>query len=114
MAPQHGSRPPGAPPGSEPLGPQPLCVGYRGRSVFTNPPPSAGGILLALALGRLDAEPGPPSLQQVVRAMEDAQDERTPEFLDGLAEPGFAQAFLGSRLGSTTHISVIDGEGRAC
>ena len=93
---------------------QPLCVGYRGRSVFTNPPPSAGGILLALALGRLDAEPGPPSLQQVVRAMEDAQDERTPEFLDGLAEHGFADAFLGSRLGSTTHISVIDGEGRAC
>ena len=92
----------------------PLCVRYRGRSVFTNPPPSAGGILLALALGRLDAEPGPPSLQQVVRAMEEAQDERTPEFLDGLAEDGFADTFLGSRLGATTHISVIDGAGRAC
>jgi len=92
----------------------PLCVSYRGRSVFTNPPPSAGGILLALALGRLDAEPGPPSLQQIVHAMEEAQDERTPEFLDGLAEVGFAEAFLGSRLGATTHISVIDGAGRAC
>jgi len=92
----------------------PLCVRYRGRSVFTNPPPSAGGILLALALGRLNAEPGVPSLQQVVRAMEEAQGERTPEFLDGLAEPGFAEAFLGSRLGATTHISVIDGGGRAC
>jgi len=93
---------------------RPLRMSYRGRSVFTNPPPSAGGILLALALGRLDAEPGPPSLQQVVRAMEEAQDERTPEFLDGLAEPGFAESFLGSRLGATTHISVIDGDGRAC
>ena len=92
----------------------PLCVGYRGRSVFTNPPPSAGGILLALALGRLNAEPGPPLLAQVVRAMEEAQDERTPEFLDGLAEHGFADTFLGSRLGATTHISVIDGAGRAC
>lgn len=93
---------------------EPLCVGYRGRSVFTNPPPSAGGILLALALGRLNAEPGPPSLPQIVRAMEEAQDERSPEFLDGLAEPGFAASFLGSRLGATTHISVIDGAGRAC
>jgi gamma-glutamyltranspeptidase/glutathione hydrolase len=92
----------------------PLCVAYRGRSVFTNPPPSAGGILLALALGRLNAEPGAPSLQQIVRAMEEAQGERTPEFLDGLAEPGFADSFLGSRLGATTHISVIDAEGRAC
>jgi gamma-glutamyltranspeptidase/glutathione hydrolase len=92
----------------------PLCVRYRGRSVFTNPPPSAGGILLALALGRLDAEPGAPSLQQIVGAMEEVQGERTPEFLDGLAEPGFADTFLGSRLGATTHISVIDGEGRAC
>src|SRR4051794_32391662 len=64
----------------------PICVPYRGRSVFTNPPPSAGGILLALALGRLDAEPGAPSLQQIVDAMEEAQGERTPEFLEGLAE----------------------------
>ena len=49
--------------------------------------------------------------------MQEAQDERTPEFLDGLAEDGFAELFLGSlgsRLGSTTHISVIDGAGRAC
>ena len=46
--------------------------------------------------------------------MEEAQSERTPEFVDGLAEPGFAARFLGSRLGSTTHISVVDGAGRAC
>jgi len=52
-----------------------------------------------------------------VAAMEEAQDERTPEFLEGLAEEGFADLFLGSlgsRMGSTTHISVIDGAGRAC
>ena len=42
-----------------------------------------------------------------------AQTERTPEFLDGLAL-GFAQRFISSRLGSTTHISVIDSSGMAC
>jgi gamma-glutamyltranspeptidase/glutathione hydrolase len=97
----------------EPIERVPLCVRYRGREVYTNPPPSAGGILLALALGRLDAAPSPPSLQSVVVSMEEAQSERTPEFTDGLAEAGFAGRFLGSRLGSTTHISVLDGAGRA-
>jgi len=92
----------------------PLCVRYRGREVYTNPPPSAGGILLALALGRLDEAPSPPSLASIVVSMEEAQSERTPDFMDGLAEPGFAGRFLGSRLGSTTHISVLDGAGRAC
>lgn len=92
----------------------PLRVRYREREVYTNPPPSAGGILLALALGRLDRVPGPPALQAIVTAMQEVQDERTPQFVDGLAEIGFAEAFLGSRLGSTTHISVIDDAGRAC
>jgi len=98
----------------EPVERAPLCVRYRGRDVYTNPPPSAGGILLALALGRLDRAPGPPSLASIVVSMEEAQAERTPEFMDGLAEPGFARRFLGSRLGSTTHISVLDAAGRAC
>src|SRR4051812_38190484 len=34
---------------------EPARVRYRGRDVLTNPPPSAGGTLLALALARLDA-----------------------------------------------------------
>jgi gamma-glutamyltranspeptidase/glutathione hydrolase len=98
----------------EPVERVPLCVRYRGRDVFTNPPPSAGGILLALALGRLEEAPGPPSLSSIVESMEEAQSERTPEFVDGLGEHGFAGRFLGSRLGSTTHISVLDAAGRAC
>ena len=97
----------------EPIERAPLCVRYRGREVYTNPPPSAGGILLALALGRLDEAPSPPSLQSLVVSMEEAQSERTPEFTDGLAEQGFAGRFLGSRLGSTTHISALDADGRA-
>ena len=46
--------------------------------------------------------------------MEAAQSERTPAFLDGLAEPGFLERFMASRLGSTTHISVLDDAGWAC
>ncbi|MGH2841270.1 MAG: gamma-glutamyltransferase, partial [Solirubrobacteraceae bacterium] len=93
---------------------EPITVSYRGREVLTNPPPSAGGILIAYALRCLDAGPCPPSLWSLVNVMEEAQSLRTPEFVDGLGEPGFENAFLGSRLGSTTHISVIDAEGRAC
>jgi gamma-glutamyltranspeptidase/glutathione hydrolase len=43
-----------------------------------------------------------------------AQSERGAEFLDGLAEERFLEGFLSSRLGSTTHIAVIDQSGMAC
>ncbi|MGH2912242.1 MAG: gamma-glutamyltransferase family protein [Solirubrobacteraceae bacterium] len=92
----------------------PLSMKYRDRQVFTNPPPSAGGTLLAYSLGLLDAQPSPPTLEGVIAAMEAAQGERTPEFVEGLSEEGFLECFLSSRLGSTTHISVLDGNGRAC
>jgi gamma-glutamyltranspeptidase/glutathione hydrolase len=46
--------------------------------------------------------------------MEEAQSERTADFVEGLGELGFADTFMASRLGSTTHISVLDGDGRAC
>jgi len=93
---------------------EPARVAYRGREVLTNPPPSAGGTLLAYALGLLDRAPGPPSPATLVDVMEAAQAERTPEFLEGLAAPGYADAFLASRLGSTTHVSVLDSGGWAC
>jgi gamma-glutamyltranspeptidase/glutathione hydrolase len=93
---------------------EPVSVGYRDRVVLTNPPPSAGGTLLAYALALLDREPPPATLRGVVAAMGAAQVERTPQFLDGLSEDGFLERFLGSRLGATTHISVLDAHGRAC
>jgi len=90
----------------------PLRVPYHGRVVLTNPPPSAGGILLAYALAQLGGRvPGPAELVEV---MERAQAERTPAFLAGLAEPGFVRAFLSSHLGATTHVAVIDARGGAC
>ncbi|HEX3392277.1 MAG TPA: gamma-glutamyltransferase [Solirubrobacteraceae bacterium] len=93
---------------------EPLRIAYRDREVLTNPPPSAGGALIAYALGLLDAQPAPPTLEAVVGAMEAAQQERTPEFVQGLSEDGFLARFLSSRLGSTTHISVLDRRGAAC
>ena len=45
--------------------------------------------------------------------MEAAQAERTPEFLEGLRDEGFVERFRASRMGSTTHISVLDERGNA-
>jgi gamma-glutamyltranspeptidase/glutathione hydrolase len=93
---------------------EPLAIGYRGSDVLTNPPPSAGGILLALSLRLLDGTVSPPPLAVIVRAMEAAQSARTEQFVEGLVVPDFAATLLGSRMGSTTHISVVDADGRAC
>ena len=79
----------------------PQRASYRGREIATNPPPSPGGILIASALEELEAGPhGVPSTAAIVTALQHAQERRTPEFLE--------------RLGSTTHVSVLDGDGLAC
>ena len=93
---------------------EPVRVRYRGRDVLTNPPPSAGGTLLAYALALLERADGPPDPVALVGVMEEAQAERTPEFLSGLPEPGFLERFMAGHLGSTTHISVLDADGWAC
>lgn len=111
---------------------EPVHVAYRGRDVLSNPPPSAGGTLIAYALALLEragegaagsagaaaggagGRGAGPSARQLVEAMGAAQDERTPAFLDGLARDGFLDEFLAARLGSTTHVSVLDGDGGAC
>ncbi|MGA8719828.1 MAG: gamma-glutamyltransferase [Solirubrobacteraceae bacterium] len=94
----------------------PIRVAYREREVVTNPPPSAGGILIAHALALLDSAPDAPDLIEVVATMERTQSERTPEFLEGLGDPEFVRRFLARRspLGSTTHVSVLDRDGWAC
>jgi gamma-glutamyltranspeptidase / glutathione hydrolase len=73
---------------------QPIRVAYRGRDVYTNPPPSAGGKRLADALELLGRTPGPP-----------------PDLALGNA---FASSITSNPLGSTTHISVLDESGWAC
>jgi gamma-glutamyltranspeptidase/glutathione hydrolase len=98
----------------------PVRVAYRGREILTNPPPSAGGTLIALALRWLEDAPTPATPQALIEAMVRTQKARTPEFLEGLSEPGFAQRVLrdgggsGGRLGSTTHVAVLDHDGLAC
>ncbi len=100
--------------GYEAIEREPVKMAYRDREILTNPPPSAGGTLLAYALALLDRGPTPPTRRAVIDARAAAQSERTPEFVEGLDQDGFLGRFLASRLGSTTHISVIDGDGCAC
>ena len=116
---------------------EPVSAPYAGREVLTNPPPSSGGVLIAFALALLDRA-GSSDLPTVVAAMEEAQVARTEAFFHGLYEEGFASVFLapqrveqvaarlrsgtrppepghegpGDRLGSTTHITAVDDEGR--
>ena len=102
---------------------EPASVAYAGREVLTNPPPSSGGILIADALGileRLGDSRDPASVAEVIATTNSARDE---EFLEGLASEGYLERFLAaealdgvagevrSRLGSTTHLAVLDAEG---
>jgi gamma-glutamyltranspeptidase/glutathione hydrolase len=89
----------------------PVHVPFRDVVVCTNPPPSAGGILLGRALAELNHVPGPPDVPALLAAMATAENERTPEFLAGLSGAACAGA---NRLGSTTHVSVLDADGWAC
>jgi gamma-glutamyltranspeptidase / glutathione hydrolase len=98
---------------------EPLRAFYSGREVLLNPPPSAGGVLIAYALECLERSAGHPSPRQLVAVMQAAQAQRTPDFLRGLAEEGFLERFLADAarragLGNTTHISVLDEDGWAC
>jgi gamma-glutamyltranspeptidase/glutathione hydrolase len=121
----------------EPRVREPVRAGYRGREVLTNPPPSSGGILIGFALSLLERA-GADDLATVVAAMEEAQVARTEAFFHGLYEDGYVTDFLtearietaservragvrppdppseasGDRLGSTTHITAVDADGR--
>ncbi|HWH45140.1 MAG TPA: gamma-glutamyltransferase [Thermoleophilaceae bacterium] len=101
----------------EPIAREPAEVAYRGRRILTNPPPAPGGPLIAYALGcleRVDREPTP---AETVAAMALANEARTEDFFESLHRDGFLETFLrksaAERLGSTTHISVMDDDG-AC
>jgi gamma-glutamyltranspeptidase / glutathione hydrolase len=71
----------------------PVHAHFRGTEVLTNPPPSAGGTLIAYAMDRLEALGPVSGPEEIVAAMGDANEHRA------------------DLLGSTTHISAIDAEG---
>jgi gamma-glutamyltranspeptidase / glutathione hydrolase len=104
---------------------RPAQVRYRGREVLTNPPPSSGGILIADALGILERLDEPHDASVIAEVIASTNRARDAEFLEGLATEGYLERFLAkdaldsvatevrSRLGNTTHISVMDADG-AC
>lgn len=97
----------------------PAKASYRGREMLTNPPPSSGGILIAYALDLLERLQRPGDLRALVQVMDSANRSRTEEFVHGLRSEGYLERFLAQealesaagRLGSTTHIAVLDDEG---
>jgi gamma-glutamyltranspeptidase/glutathione hydrolase len=118
-----------------PIARDPVRASFRGREVLTNPPPSSGGILIALCLEMLERL-GDAGVEEVVATMEEANAARTEGFHAGLYEDGYVERFLaegrvseaaerarshvragrgargpGDALGSTTHITAVDGEG---
>ena len=88
----------------------PVHVRYHGREVLTNPPPSAGGILIAYALALLERGSGPPAPNDV-DAMEAPQPERTAAFLEASSSrlPRSSSCALAAR--TTTHVSLLDTDG---
>ncbi|WP_035991088.1 gamma-glutamyltransferase [Leptolyngbya sp. KIOST-1] len=118
---------------------EPLSVVYGGDTILTNPPPSSGGTLIAFALHLLaqaSTASTPHSSPRHVAVLREVMGltnlARQQGYDDHLYRPSIAQEFLGpahlapylkqlrttlsqggSRWGSTTHISAIDGEGNA-
>ncbi|HEY4561729.1 MAG TPA: gamma-glutamyltransferase [Thermoanaerobaculia bacterium] len=124
----------------EPIERQPVKARFRGHDVLTNPPPSSGGILIGYSLGLLERLGPSSGVEEIVAATEAANARRSGDFHEGLHDPDYVQRFLDSdldevatrikdgewagghggaggpqeppdRLGSTTHIAVLDAEG---
>lgn len=118
---------------------EPLAVTYGGDTILTNPPPSSGGTLIAFALHLLaqvssarTAHSSPRHVAILREVMGLTNLARQRGYDDHLYRADIAQEFLnpahlapyldqlqaslsqgGNKWGSTTHISVVDGEGNA-
>jgi gamma-glutamyltranspeptidase/glutathione hydrolase len=86
---------------------EPVSIAYREHEFRSNPPPSAGGVLIGLGLQALGArEPTPAAVADAMVAQEDARD---AAFGRALHDGDAARQLLKG----TTHISVVDGDGNA-
>jgi gamma-glutamyltranspeptidase/glutathione hydrolase len=120
---------------------RPVRARFRGREFVSNPPPSAGGVLIAFALRVLDAlgpagEPGSAeALSALAEVMRAATRARGGSFTSDLYRGGLADRLLAddpvaaaaraarkprsrsaaepAGVPSTTHISVVDAAGNA-
>ncbi|MCH8236665.1 MAG: gamma-glutamyltransferase [Proteobacteria bacterium] len=114
---------------------RPLGVDYRGARLYTNPPPSSGGILIAFALELLkdsDLEAlgfgSVAYLERLAKVMDLTNKARVESRLhetgeakaaETLLEPKFLAAYKAEVLGrpeaprGTTHVSIIDAAGNA-
>lgn len=86
---------------------EPVSVEYRGHEFRSNPPPSSGGVLIALGLQVLGDREATPTM--VARAMETQEAVRSAEFGRALYRGSDALSVLKG----TTHISVVDADGNA-
>jgi gamma-glutamyltranspeptidase / glutathione hydrolase len=97
---------------------RPVRTDFRGHEYLSNPPPSAGGILIAYGL-RLLPEEGAPGSAEAIDALARVMHEQHRVRLDGferaLRRGGLAKLLeqRGVVSRGTTHISVVDGEGNA-
>jgi gamma-glutamyltranspeptidase/glutathione hydrolase len=121
---------------------EPLQVSYRGRTVYTNSPPSSGGCLVAFALKLLESRNlsglglnTTAYLRLILEAMRVTDEARREDFDHRVYEQAMAEEFLSEQnialyckrmagglasspyeehgLGNTTQISVVDSEGNA-
>jgi gamma-glutamyltranspeptidase / glutathione hydrolase len=114
---------------------RPVRATFLGHEFESNPPPSAGGILIGLGVGLVDrlGTAGPPgsaeAIAQLVEIMREQNSSRDATFARGLYRGGLAARLLEPQaiaatakrvrgrlpesVAGTTHISVVDGRGNA-
>jgi gamma-glutamyltranspeptidase/glutathione hydrolase len=95
---------------------QPVRAQFRGHTFLSNPPPSAGGVLIAYGL-RILRDAGAPGSAEAIDALAHVMREQQHARLDGFDRAlrrGGLLKLLEERAAvtrGTTHISVVDGEG---
>lgn len=94
---------------------EPLRVDYRGVTLLTNPPPSSGGTLIAIALRAMEQQASPGDevarYRAVVRAGVAANAVRDERFHVDLHEEDVVERLWARRPTGTTHASAVDADG---